>query len=69
MSDDLAQHIWKCEYSVGNDEIDRQHRRIFSVCQQVHALPEVLDGPALDSFHESIDAVARYAREHFHYAK
>lgn len=55
---------WSAEYSVGNDVLDRQHRRILDLCVQVRTL-----APSQPSYserlHDILNEMSRYAIEHF----
>lgn len=57
--------VWDESFSVGNLLIDNQHRRLLGFC---NALAECVEssGPESDfRFHEILNDLAVYAREHF----
>ena len=41
----LPRLIWRSRYATGDDEIDRQHKRLFDVARQLAALPPKLAAP------------------------
>lgn len=51
--------VWEDRYSVGDDQIDRQHRRMFELA---NFLPDELDR---DLAERTIMALFKHAREHF----
>lgn len=57
---------WKPEFSVGNEEMDKQHKRIFAICRRVHDLPLVNTAQSISTAHELLDEAAQFARTHFH---
>jgi hemerythrin len=57
---------WKPEFSVGNVEMDNQHKRIFEICRRVHDLPIVNTIESISTTHELLDEAAQFARTHFH---
>jgi hemerythrin len=66
MSDKTNISEWKPEYSVGNEEMDKQHKRIFDICRRVHDLPLVNTAQSISTAHELLDEAAQFARTHFH---
>jgi hemerythrin len=53
------QFIWDSSYSVGRDDIDDQHKRIF---EMANSLPEVMD---CETWKRSVMALYKHTREHF----
>jgi hemerythrin len=53
------QFIWDSSYSVGRDDIDRQHKQIF---EMANSLPEVMDR---ETWKRSVMALYKHTREHF----
>ena len=54
---------WKDEYSVGVEEIDRQHQHLFTLINTLIGRPVSLDDSKLVS--EMLKEMFNYAREHF----
>ncbi len=50
---------WDDKYSVGNDEIDRQHKKLFGMVNQLSDLQNPAD------FKKMVVEVFKYTREHF----
>ncbi len=62
MADNLG---WKDEYSVGNELIDQQHRKLLSICREVMALSDDGSRDYLEDYHQVLDEMTSYARLHF----
>ncbi len=59
----MAKLIWTCEYSVGVEEMDRQHQKLFDLINRLYeALGRDSDN---DVVIEVIDDMAEYTRMHF----
>jgi hemerythrin len=54
---------WKAEYSVGNPEIDLQHRQIFRMAGELHGA--MVNGLGNDVVEVLLDKVVAYTRHHF----
>jgi hemerythrin len=54
---------WKAEYSVGNPEIDLQHRQIFRMAGELHAA--MVNSRGNDVVEVLLDKVVAYTRRHF----
>ena len=55
--------IWRDEYSVGNRDIDDQHKRIIGIINAVFTL--VKDGGSEEDFWKALDGLKQYALVHF----
>lgn len=56
---------WDSSFSVGNPTLDRQHRRLLELCNRLGDCLED-SGPGADSeFHDILNELAVYGREHF----
>ncbi|MCX7970254.1 MAG: hemerythrin family protein, partial [Negativicutes bacterium] len=63
----MMQLLWKSEYSVGIDEVDVQHRTLFEIFNEIHALRQ--DKTVVDKYDGIITILVRlsnYAEVHFH---
>ncbi|TXI75753.1 MAG: bacteriohemerythrin [Flavobacteriales bacterium] len=54
--------IWKDEYSVGNAELDAQHRKLMEICNRAQAC---LEHSAKGDLHLILNELAEYAKYHF----
>jgi hemerythrin len=50
---------WISEYSVGHPLIDKQHRQLLALCEEID------DAGSDDAFHELLDRITRSTNEHF----
>ncbi len=55
---------WSERYSVGHEQLDRQHRQILNLCEQVHALSP-LDSSYSERIHDILNDMSAYAANHF----
>ena len=55
--------IWRDEYSVGNSDIDDQHKRIIGIINTVFSL--VKDGGSEEDFWKALDGLKQYTIVHF----
>lgn len=55
---------WSPALSVGNDQIDRQHQQLLSLCAQAVKAFDT-EAPGKESFHELLNDVAALAARHF----
>ena len=58
---------WKNSYSVGNDQIDRQHRKLLMLCNQCEALLGSNDSDAISQLHLLLNDLSEYVLRHFDY--
>lgn len=56
---------WKDEYSVGLDSIDRQHKKLLSLINQLQTAVEYSTGEEFER--EALDALVDYTKTHFTY--
>jgi hemerythrin len=56
---------WTDEWSVGNDVIDRQHKKLIHLVNLAEQYAESEDPALSEQFHELLHQVSTYAREHF----
>jgi hemerythrin-like metal-binding protein len=56
---------WKDEYSVGIDSIDRQHRRLVNLINQLHTAVTYSTGEEFER--EALDELVDYTKTHFTY--
>ena len=56
---------WSDEYSVGVDELDRQHREIIALINRLIEMQDVAVNSEVIS--ETLDSMMRYTREHLAY--
>lgn len=54
--------IWKDEYSVGNAELDAQHRKLMEICNRAQAC---LEHSEKGDLHLILNELAEYAKYHF----
>lgn len=60
----VAKYLWREEYSIGNAEIDGQHRRLFELLDELYQAVCVGDGaPAVKAV---LEELVDYTREHFY---
>lgn len=57
--------LWNPAYSVGNSTLDEQHKKLLSVCVGLMECCEMESSERISQFHELLDQLARYVREHF----
>ena len=59
--------IWKPDYSVGCETLDRQHQKLLHICTKLSECVSVTEiSPEADAqFHEILNQLADFAREHF----
>jgi hemerythrin-like metal-binding protein len=55
--------IWRDDYSVGNKDIDDQHKRIIGIINAVFIL--VKDGGSEEDFWKALDGLKQYTIDHF----
>jgi hemerythrin len=55
--------VWRDEYSVGNGDIDDQHKRIIGIINAVFSL--VKDGGSGEDFWKALDGLKQYTLVHF----
>ena len=56
---------WETEFSVGNDELDRQHQIILKLCEDLAACVNDMRAVSDGEFHDIINKMSEYTREHF----
>ncbi len=60
-----APQEWSPACSVGHPILDEQHRRLLAVCKGLSLCGELRGSERISRFHELLDEVAKFAREHF----
>lgn len=55
--------IWTDEFSVGNEDVDAQHRQLLAMVNRILTYPAA--GDAGETISELLNAMTRYAAEHF----
>lgn len=58
---------WKASYSVGNESIDAQHRKLLSMCNECEALIGLHGLVSNDRLHLLLNDLSEYVRVHFDY--
>jgi hemerythrin len=58
---------WKNEYSVSNDEIDKQHKRLFEIGSELYVLLKSKKYDAYDDIVSVLDELEKYTVYHFDY--
>ena len=58
---------WKDSYSVGNLQIDAQHRQLLAMCQQCEELLETRGMEDNSRIHLLLNDLSEYVRSHFDY--
>lgn len=53
--------VWNSGYSVGNETLDNQHKKLMGLCNKL----AISDGQSDAQFHEILDELSAYARVHF----
>jgi hemerythrin len=61
----MALLTWKDSFSVGNDDIDRQHKRLFETANQLH--DSMLRGEGNAVLGSLLQNLVSYTRSHFAY--
>jgi hemerythrin len=56
---------WKPEYSVGNQTLDLQHKRLLELCKRLSAYECDMSKHSIDAFHVILNDLAFYASKHF----
>jgi hemerythrin-like metal-binding protein len=54
---------WRAEYNIGNASIDRQHRSLVDLLNELHAA--MLAGGNSDKMHTVFNGLVRYTESHF----
>lgn len=57
--------LWNPAYSVGNTILDDQHKKLLGVCYALTECSQMQGSAKISRFHELLDELARYVREHF----
>lgn len=66
MVNDREKFRWNCQYSVGDEEIDKQHKKLFSIIDKVADIMEVGDeAKAQHACREGIKFFKNYTLNHF----
>lgn len=60
-----APQEWSPAFSVGNPILDEQHRKLLAICKGLVLCGELRGAERVSRFHELLDEIARFAREHF----
>jgi len=55
--------VWNAAYSLGNDEIDRQHQTLFSLVNQL--VVACMNGTSTEQLSETLTFLGEYAIQHF----
>jgi len=62
----MARHIaWEDRYSVGDPEMDRQHRHLLALCNTLADCSISTEEGSDTAFHDILNELANYARTHF----
>ena len=62
----MARHIaWEDRYSVGDPEMDRQHRHLLALCNTLADCAISTEEGSDTTFHDILNELANYARTHF----
>lgn len=56
---------WSTDYSVGDQTIDEQHRKLLSICSHIDHIKQDGTPQFLDQFYEELNGLIVYAEEHF----
>lgn len=56
---------WLPEYSVGNEKLDNQHKKLLRICGEIQTMLENPDDNHSDQYHHVINDLCVYADEHF----
>ena len=65
-TEELAEEMsWRKKYEVGIDEIDRQHRELLALIQQLHEAVTI--GNSRDAVSSAMDILEKRIQEHFHF--
>jgi hemerythrin len=59
----MSLFVWRDAYSIHHSEIDRQHRHLFKLADDLHAA--MITGSARAVIAETLDALIQYTRDHF----
>lgn len=57
--------LWNPAFSVGNPTLDEQHKKLLAVCNALAECCEMPPSEGVSRFHELLDDLAKYARQHF----
>lgn len=57
--------VWRPEYSVGNQTLDLQHKRLLKLCERVSSYQCDKSKASIDAFHVILNDLAFYATKHF----
>ena len=55
--------VWKPEYSVGDDALDLQHRKMFDIINKLYS--QMRSGISNEEIHHQLEEVKTYAQKHF----
>lgn len=61
----LPKNLWNPSFSVGNATLDEQHKVLLGVCYDLMECTKLQGPSSISRFHELLDVLARYTREHF----
>jgi hemerythrin len=56
---------WDASFSVGNEELDRQHKKLLALCNDMAECITAGRQEALFRFHDILHQLTQYARGHF----
>jgi hemerythrin len=59
----MSMFEWKPEYSLGYDEIDSQHKRLFEIASELHAAMSM--GKGRTELSKTLASLIAYTRQHF----
>jgi hemerythrin-like metal-binding protein len=57
--------VWNPSYSVGNDILDNQHKKLLALCKEAENLYKVRNPEFSDKYHAIFDELCTYIQEHF----
>lgn len=61
----VAPVSWTPALSVGNNLLDAQHQKLFSLCNEIGALSDKTGSDLSEAFHNALNELCIYAEEHF----
>lgn len=62
----MSVHVhWEPGFSVGHDVLDRQHKKLLGLCNEMADCLASPAGPAQTRFHDILNELTMYGRQHF----
>lgn len=56
---------WDPSFSVGNEVMDRQHKQLLNLCNELASCVDAPPNVARSRFHDILNDLTQYARQHF----